>query len=300
MEQMENLEHCPLCDANEFSEFIKCKDHTVSHKTFQIVSCNQCGLLFTNPRPDTNTIGGYYQSEDYISHSNTRKGLISQLYHIVRNYTLRSKLRLIEGSHKPGSLLDVGCGTGEFLNTAKQHHWNTTGIEPSQTAREFAINTYGLHVFPPSHLEELKPASFQVITLWHVLEHVDQLNHYIEKLSTLLDSEGTLIVAVPNPDSWDACHYKTNWAAYDLPRHFYHFTPMTMKKLMSKHQLTITKIKPMIFDSFYVAMLSSQYKNENKSLSVLRGFSIGALSNIRALFGKKNYSSLIYIIRKQN
>lgn len=294
---METLPSCPICDNKSFVPFLVCKDHTVSKKDFNIVSCTACGFKFTNPRPLESDLGAYYQSADYISHSNTRKGLISKLYQRVRNYTLGKKLRLINKlNNGPGTILDIGCGTGEFLNVCKRAGWITKGIEPDAGARNYGISQYGLDVADEDALKSLTNASCDIISMWHVLEHVPHLNARIEEVKRLLKDKGTIIIAVPNCSSKDAVKYGSFWAAYDVPRHLYHFTPKDMRTLIDKHGMKVTQVLPMRFDSYYVSMLSEKYSTGKTRL--LPALLTGLRSNMAASGTGETYSSQIYIIKK--
>lgn len=293
---METLTHCPVCNHDKFNSFLSCVDYTVSRETFNIVQCNSCGFKFTNPRPQTNDLGRYYKSEEYISHSNTKKGFINSAYQSVRKYTLLKKLQLISKFYKTGNILDIGCGTGEFLNVCKNAKWNCIGIEPDDDAREMGKNNYSLDVRPELEINNLASESFDIITMWHVLEHVPDLNQRILDLKRLLKPKGIIIIAVPNCDSYDAKVYKEHWAAYDVPRHLYHFTPASIEHLFKKHQLKMFRIMPMVFDSFYVSMLSDKYKFGKTN--IIRSTWNGFFSNLLALKSGKKYSSQIYLIRK--
>ena len=294
---METLPSCPICDHKSFNPFLVCKDHTVSKKDFNIVSCVACGFKFTNPRPLESDLGAYYQSADYISHSNTRKGLISKLYQFVRNYTLGKKLKLINKLNKgPGTILDIGCGTGEFLNVCKHAGWITKGIEPDAGARNYGISQYGLDVADEEALKGLANASCDIISMWHVLEHVPHLNARIQELKRLLKDNGTIIIAVPNCSSKDAAKYGSFWAAYDVPRHLYHFTPKDIRTLIGKHGMKVIQVLPMRFDSYYVSMLSEKYSTGKARL--LATLFSGLRSNMAASATGETYSSQIYIIKK--
>jgi len=293
---METLSNCPICNSSQFAPFISCIDHTVSRETYTIVQCNSCGFKFTNPRPEESKLGDYYKSEDYISHSNTKKGLVNFLYQTVRKYTLLKKLQLVSKYYRTGKILDIGSGTGDFLRTMKSAKWETIGIEPSESTRKFAIKNYALDVRNESDLGLLESNSFDVISMWHVLEHVPNLNARLEDLFRLLKPNGLIIIAVPNCNSLDAKIYKENWAAYDVPRHLSHFTPKDIETLFHKHQMKVFKILPMIFDSFYVSMLSEKYRSGK--INVIRSTWNGLRSNLSALKSGKTYSSQIYLIRK--
>lgn len=254
--------------------------------------------MFTQDVPAQEAIGPYYASHNYISHSNTQKGFINAMYHRVRSITLTAKRKMIvsmTGLEK-GSILDVGCGTGAFLNEMKIAGWEITGLEPDNLARKNAAELFGIEPRPSQEIFELPAKKFNAITLWHVLEHVHQLHEYLAQLKTLLADNGRLLIAVPNHTSHDAAHYQEHWAAYDTPRHLYHFSPASMKQLMRQHGLEVIQTKPMWFDSFYVSMLSEQYKNGHGN--IMSAFFVGLVSNMKALFDKERCSSVIYVIKK--
>ncbi|MFI5151375.1 MAG: class I SAM-dependent methyltransferase [Bacteroidia bacterium] len=293
---METLKQCPICENEHNKVFLRCTDYTVSRETFTIVSCDQCGFKFTNPRPEAGSLGKYYLSEDYVSHSNASKGIVNFLYQKVRVYTLKKKLNLINRLSAKGRLLDIGCGTGEFLQTCRTGGWDVIGIEPSEQARKQAIGSFGLDIKTEEELNNLNKESFNVISLWHVLEHVPALNERIEEIKQLLKPEGKIIIAVPNCSSEDAAHYGEYWAAYDVPRHLYHFSPKDIGRLAEKHGLRVIETLPMLFDSYYVSMLSEKYKTGHRGL--FRALIRGVISNRKAAKNNLTYSSQIYILGK--
>lgn len=292
---MYNYTNCPVCKSQSFDPFLTCEDHTVSHEKFNIVSCNQCQFKFTNPIPDISGLGDYYKSEDYISHSNTKKGVISRLYHLVRNYTLKGKLKLVSSHVSRGTILDYGCGTGMFLDVCQTAGWRAIGMEPDSGARKIARDM-NLKVHPDkndiskSYLNE----KFDAITLWHVLEHVTDLEETLNWFKAKLNRDGVLIIAVPNHTSFDAKHYQEFWAAYDVPRHLYHFEPNTITQLLSTYGFTLVEKLPMKFDSFYVSMLSEKYVKG--SIRYLNAFLNGLKSNLKAKDAGE-YSSVIYVFK---
>ncbi|QEC69631.1 class I SAM-dependent methyltransferase [Panacibacter ginsenosidivorans] len=289
---------CPVCRSNHISYILDVEDYTVSHEIFPIWHCYNCSCRFTQQIPDINGIGRYYQSDTYISHSDTKQGLVNRLYHTVRNYTLKAKRRLIEkqSGKKKGILLDVGAGTGAFANEMHEEGWKVIGLEPDKTAKENALKNYSLQLGDMNAIFSFKPETVDVITMWHVLEHVHQLHEYIDAFQQILKKDGTLIIAVPNYTSYDAKKYDIHWAAYDVPRHLYHFSPKALNALVKQHGFTIAGYKPMWFDSFYVSMLSEQYKTGKNNL--LSAFWNGLRSNIRTMNNVKRCSSVIYIIKK--
>ena len=287
---------CPVCKSENINFVIKAIDRTVSHEEFEIWQCNVCRLRFTQSAPDDQEISAYYKSEAYISHSDTDKGFINSLYHKVRKRTLVSKKKLIEKytGLADGKILDVGCGTGAFLHTMQIGGWQTTGVEPDETARAKAQQLYNLNLKNSQMLFALQPGTFDAITLWHVLEHVHDLHKYIDQLKKLLKPNGRLFIAVPNYTCYDQSVYKEYWAAYDVPRHLYHFSPDSMINLLWKHELKLRSLKPMLFDSFYVSMLSE--KNKSGKNNLVKAVWVGCISNLKALINTKKCSSIIYII----
>ncbi len=302
-----HLEQCPICGASSFEEAFSCVDNFVSKETYQLVKCSQCGFLCTQNVPDSDHIGNYYQSDEYISHTNTKRGVMNSLYHFARQFMLLQKARLIEQSHSLNSvknLLEVGSGTGYFAHTMLKRGWEVTGVEPSGICRTqakelFDLDLKSLEVLDDhTHSEYPKSESYNVIALWHVLEHIPNLNERMEQFYQWLHYGGILVIAVPNPDSFDAQHYGTDWAAYDTPRHLWHFTVHTMKRLAKKHEFNLVNIYPMPLDAFYVSMLTE--KHRGYSLSAIRGFFTGCRASLNLLFGKKTASSsLIYIFKKE-
>lgn len=291
--------HCPCCGSAAVDPALSAKDHTVSGEIFEIWHCFDCTARFTQRVPDQHGIGPYYQSAAYVSHSDTQKGLINRLYHMVRNRTLQGKRTLVQNvtEKSSGSLLDVGAGTGAFSHTMQQAGWNVTALEPDDTARKNALNKYGLALQSPDELFNLPGAHFDAITMWHVLEHVHDLQGYLTQFATILKKDGKLIIAVPNYTSYDANAYGAFWAAYDVPRHLYHFSPKSMELLGNAKGFSLKAIKPMWYDSFYVSMLSEQYKNGSGNLPGALWH--GLLSNMKAMFDKKKCSSVIYVFGKK-
>lgn len=295
-----NLVHysnCPVCSSSNIFPLLTVTDLSVSKTEFVIWQCGQCQLRFTQDVPAEAAIAPYYQSVNYISHSNTSKGLLNKIYKRVRQFTLRQKAELIiKNTVAKGNLLDVGAGIGAFVYQMQKSGWQATGIEPDAGARRQALQVYGLQLQHTPNLEQLPKAHYDAITLWHVLEHVHALHAYLEKLKSLLKPGGKLFVAVPNYQSVDAGAYGNFWAAYDVPRHLYHFTPKAMEVLMQKHQLNIVEKKPMWFDAFYISLLSSRYRSGKTRW--LQAGKVALHSNIKAAFNKNYCSSIIYIIQK--
>ena len=292
---MLTIDKCLVCGSDSFEPFLVCKDYTVSQENFNIVSCKSCGFKFTNPRPENSVIGDYYKAEEYVSHSNTTKGVVNKLYHSVRNYTLKQKLKLISSYVSRGTMLDYGCGTGMFLNVCKNDGWETYGMEPDDNARKMSIEK-GLDVFSDKDKvsDRIADKKFNAITLWHVLEHVTDMEATLSFFKSKLNNDGVLIIAVPNHVSYDAQYYKEFWAAYDVPRHLHHFDINSMTSLVEKAGFKFQESKPMKFDSFYVSMLSEKYKTG--SVNLVKAFLVGLTSNFKAK-DTHSYSSTIYIFK---
>lgn len=292
----EKLSECPVCSASNLRNHMVVKDHSVSKESFNIMVCDNCNFHFTNPRPSEDEIGKYYDSEEYISHTDQANSPINLIYKIARQYALRSKKKLINSiaKDKKGRILDYGCGTGYFLETMKSNDWKTYGIEPNDKAR--AIATQKVKVKRSIDELDLKNKKFDIITLWHVLEHIHDLNSTIKSLKTILKEKGKIIIAVPNIESYEESIFGEEWAAYDVPRHLYHFSQETMKTLMLKHGLKIKKTYPMKLDAYYISLLSNKYKFAKYKF--INSFITGYKSNTYASKNKNNYSSLIYIIKK--
>ncbi len=287
---------CPGCASPEIHPALHAIDYTVSKEEFAIWHCDNCTLRFTQGVPGIDAIQDYYRADSYISHTNTRKGLINQLYHLVRKKTLNDKRLLIRSAvkMKSGSILDIGAGTGAFVRHMQVHGWEAAGLEPDAKAREQALSQHGVQLRPVNQLTLLQDQSFDAISMWHVLEHVHDLQGTLSQLKRIIRPEGYVFIAVPNYTSYDARFYKNFWAAYDTPRHLYHFSPDAMRFLLHQQGLQLHAIQPMWFDSFYVSLLSEKYKTGRSNL--IGGFYRGAISNLKALVNREQYSSLIYVI----
>ena len=292
---MKKIIECPICNNTNFENHINSIDYSVSKEKFSIVKCVSCNFHFTNPRPTDSELGKYYISDHYISHNNTSKNLFEKTYQFIRNIAIKGKHKLVTSYFKTGTILDIGCGTGDFLNTFKIKNWETKGVEPSDIARKQAIENHNLDVDESTDLRDLK-GEYNVITMWHVLEHVTELNQTVEQLNRLTTKNGKVIIAVPNHKSYDCSFYKKYWAAYDLPIHLHHFSKETINTLFEKHGFSLIKTKGMKFDSFYVSMLSEEHKSGKKNF--IKASCVGLISNLYGLFTKRGYSSHIYVFEK--
>ena len=293
------IDKCPLCGESHFEEVMTCTDHYASGESFAICRCQHCDFQFTQAAPVEAEIGRYYETPDYISHSDTHKGLMNRVYHWVRHFMLSRKARLIKhhSGLSRGYLLDIGTGTGYFPHFMQEKGWRVSAIEKSLQARQFAKEHFSLDVDSPDILDSYADNSFDVITLWHVMEHLEHLNETWETLNRILKDRGILVIAVPNPTSFDAEKYKEMWAAYDVPRHLWHFTPSAMQQFGAKHNFILCERHPMPFDAFYVSMLSEKYRK--CSVPFVKGLLTGTEAWIVSLAKKERSSSMIYVFRKK-
>ena len=265
------------------------KDHFISQEYFNLIYHQELDCFETSPIPEN--LDQYYESNDYISHTDAARNWFEKIYQTVKKLSLKNKYQLVLKENNNPNLLDFGCGTGDFVKFLQTKNVNAVGVEPSQTARTIA-NKKEIKVV--ERLDQLNNQTFDIITLWHVLEHIPDYQKLIKELKTLLNPNGVIIIAVPNFKSFDAQFYKEYWAAYDVPRHLWHFSQTSIKNLATQFNFKVKSILPMWFDSFYVSLLSEKYKN--KKQNVVKAFSIGLISNIKAI-PKKEFSSLIYILK---
>lgn len=286
---------CPWCYTPSESKYLHLKDYFLSKEDFDIYECKQCGLLFTNPRPTPDIIGKYYQSDEYYSHQQNKKGFIPRIYEKVKTINLKNKVNMAIGGLSKGKLLDIGCGVGDFLFQVKKNHWEIMGIEPSEDAKIIAESRLGFCPLSPDDYKTLPDASFDVITLWHVLEHVDDLHFQTSEITRLLKPGGRLITALPNFQSFDCQYFNDKWAAWDVPRHLQHFSPGTLQKLFVSQGFSYMDTKKLVWDAYYISFLSERYAQKN--LPLIRGAWVGLRSNCKA-HRSGNYSSLVYRFQK--
>ncbi len=280
---------------NNQHKYLEVKDHSVSGETFQLIPVGKEGMLKTEPQPKPENLQNYYKSEDYISHTDGKRNLFERCYHFVKSIALRRKLKLINRfNFKDKQLLDVGCGTGDFLQLALNNGWSISGIEPNEKARALANVKTKDSVFDGDYLKKLPDHYFDVITLWHVLEHLPNLEEHIVQLKKLLKPNGRIVIAVPNYKSFDAEYYNSFWAAYDVPRHLWHFSQKSIEAIFKNHDLILENTTPMLFDAFYVSLLSEKYKSG--AMNPVKAFWIGLRSNLKAKHSGE-YSSFIYTFK---
>ena len=286
---------CPWCGKPSQKSYLKLKDEFLTHEDFEIFECDHCHLLFTVPRPTPDKIGSYYLSDEYYSHQENKSGFIPRIYECVKSINHKHKVYLATEGMANGKLLDIGCGVGDFLIQVRHKKWEVVGIEPSDAAKAIAEHRLGFKPLDPSASHELGDASFDVVTMWHVLEHVDDLKTQVSELSRLLKSGGRLVLALPNYLSYDAEYYRDKWAAWDVPRHLNHFSPFAISTIFSETDLEIVDIQKLRWDAYYISFLSEKYLGHR--LPLVRGIIKGLKSN-RLARVSGNYSSLVYILKK--
>lgn len=296
---MVHYDKCPLCNSEDIRDRLYVTDHFLTGEKFALTQCSGCGLLFTRDHPDSSEIDRYYESAEYISHNDSAGGFSASLYRIAREFMLRKKRKMVYGKTglKNGNILDIGSGTGYFLSAMKTRGWNVKGIEINEKARAFSIAKFGLDVLPPESLSLLPPDSFDAITLWHVLEHFQDPFVYASEIGRLLKQDGVCLVALPNYSSFDARHYNEFWAAYDVPRHLWHFTPETFKLFAEKNGFAIISVRSLPLDVIYISMLSEKYRGS--ALHFIRGLITGVWFMVLSLFRKYRNSSLVYVLKKK-
>ena len=295
-----SIHTCPVCDGTRLQRALTCVDHCASGEMFHLCRCADCGFLFTQDFPDEQEIGRYYDFPQYISLTDDRRGLVNRMYHRVRTHMLNRKAKLvIREAHRPtGSLLDVGTGTAYFADRMARAGWQVEAVEKSPEARQFALDKFGLKVKSPDEMGDFGVGQFHVITLWHVLEHIQDVGGALDAYHRLLADDGILLLALPNCSSFDARKYGAYWAAYDVPRHLWHFTPDSIQRFALRHGFVMTERRPMPFDAFYISILTEHHMRH--TLPVARGMLTGCAAYFSSLVHKERSSSMTYVFRKKS
>lgn len=297
------IDKCPVCGSAKILTFEYCVDYLTDNGTFALCKCRDCSFVFTQDFPAENEIGKYYVSENYTSHHNA-KGLFGFAYNTVRSIMLGKKAALVKKFAKKGNLLDIGCGQGYFLKKMQTEGFDISGIEKSEEVRASVKQQFAIEVEAPETLGKHSKGSFDVVTMWHSLEHIEHLNETLQEVHRVLKDDGTLIVALPNVISYDQEHYRLYWAAYDVPRHLWHFSPKTFKILAKKQGFEVKKQKPMLFDAFYISVLSERNKKSSERNRHLRcpackGLLFGLWACLKTLAKPDKASSVMYVLKKR-
>ena len=284
---------CPVCKTEDFQEYLHLNDFFLTNEAFTLLQCKQCELLVTDPYPNKASSAFYYESKAYLSHQVDKKSLFSVIYNLIKVVNIKSKFKFATKGLKTDRILDIGCGIGDFLSYCKENEWEVYGIEPNEKAREFAQNKIKKNIFETIGPNTCEKEKFRLITLWHVLEHIHELDQQLNEIRSNLKIDGKLVIAVPNFESYDAKYYNEFWAAYDVPRHLYHFNRKAVIKLMDNHGFKLVDEKAMFWDAYYVAILSEKYRKSSMLKGLLNAIVIASLSNIKALSTKMS-SSVMY------
>ena len=286
---------CPWCGSEKARLHLELKDLFLTQEPFKILECKECGLLYTTPRPNKDEIGRYYKSEEYYSHQENKEGFIPKVYEKVKSVNLKNKYGIATEGKEKGKALDIGCGVGDFLHTMEQHGWDCTGVEPSEDAKVIAKKRIKGQLLSSEEQENLPDSSFDIITMWHVLEHVDDIRWQIQQLHRLCKPGGRIIIALPNYKSYDGQYYKAEWAAYDVPRHLNHFNKETLIKILEESGLRHVKTEKLVWDAYYISYMSEKYRKH--SIPLLRGAFRGLVSNCKAR-KTGEWSSLVYVFER--
>lgn len=290
--------NCIVCGSTDFSEKRSIQDWLVSNETFSLKECHTCSFRFVSDPPAAEDAGAYYETEEYVEHSDNRDGIINRMYHVGRKWMMNYKLKMLKRYSTGTSILDVGSGAGYFLNFMKQNGYQTNGIEISAKAVANCKEKYGIEAFSPSDfMEQTVPGKYDLITMWHVFEHVYQYDEYFKSFENYLTKDGALVIAMPNYYCLEEKHYKNYWNGYDVPRHLWHFTPDTFPRFAADRGFEVVKMHNLPLDPFYNCMISASYKKSPTFLP-FTAF-VGLLSSIRALFSFQRSSSVVYILRKK-
>ncbi len=293
---MVHHETCPLCGSENTSDKLECTDHLVSNEKFRIRECKRCGFMFTQDYPEENVIGKYYESEEYISHSDISKGLTNKLYQAVRRVMLKRKRKLVRKitGLQTGTLLDIGSGTGHFASFMMNSGWEVKGVEINDSARAYSKEHFNISAISPAGLSGLQGATFDCITLWHVLEHFHDPFAYISEIKRLLNAKGKCVIALPNCSSFDAGYYGKYWAGYDVPRHLWHFYPKSFRLFCEKNGLRLSGWHALPLDVFYISQLSERHRASSAPL--FKGLTKASVFALKALLKREKTSSLIYVV----
>lgn len=290
-----HYDSCPVCNSESLDNYITASDWGLTGETFRIEKCAMCSFALTQDAPDAESIVKYYHHDDYVSHTDTNEGIFFKVYHMVRNYMLNKKRNWVSKNTEKGNVLDIGSGTGYFLNNMKNAGWAVDGFEPEQAARQVAKENFDIDLADDLNVFVQGDKKYTAITMWHVLEHVHTLNDYFAYFNAMLNADGSVFIAVPNYTSTDAKFYKDKWAAWDLPKHLWHFSPKSLQVLAEKHDFELVKKYSLPFDAFYISLLS-----ENSFMGKLRAVFVGQFSFLLSLFNVDKASSILYVLKKKN
>ncbi len=296
---MVHVARCPACGGERTDAYLQVRDHLVSGEEFTLARCTRCSLVITQNHPTPDAIAGYYETGQYISHAAGARSFGDHIYFLVRRYMLGRKRKMISRQTQGRRLLDIGAGAGHFVAHLRHHGWDAYGVEPGRQARAAAELLHGLSLDTPDAIPQMPACSFDVVTMWHVLEHVHEPQTYLEHVHRLLTDDGLVVIAVPNPSSYDAQYYGRFWAAWDVPRHLWHFSRRSMETLLDRSGFRITASRSMPFDAFYVALRSEQYRRRHALSAWVWGAVLGLKGWLAGMSNVERASSVMYFVRKK-
>lgn len=297
---MADMPVCPACRATKTTDLFRAKDHLVSGREFLIRKCTECGMGWTADPPPEEEAGGYYASAGYISHTDSKQSLADRLYHIAREFMLKRKGKLVNSAvgKNEGIIIDIGSGTGYFAAFMHRRGWQVTGVEISDQARNYSVERFGINAIGPQQVRDIPSAYADCITFWHVLEHLYDPAGWLGEARRIMKNEGRCIVALPNFASADAEWFGERWAALDVPRHLWHFTPDSFRRFAEKEGFACDRISALPLDLFYISSLS--YRNTGNRLPLARGVLTGFIIALRSLSRRESASSLVYVLSKKD
>lgn len=297
---MPDMSVCPACQATTATDLFQARDHLVSGREFLIRRCTNCGMGWTVDPPAEEDAGKYYVSDEYISHTDSKQSLADRLYHLARGFMLKRKGKLVDSAvgKSAGIMMDFGSGTGYFAAFMQQRGWQVTGIELSEMARNYSVERFGIRAIGPQQVRDLPSASADCVTFWHVLEHLYDPAGWMDEVKRILKDDGRCIIALPNFASADAEWFGKRWAALDVPRHLWHFSPQAFREFAEKQGFVCESTSALPLDLFYISLLS--YRNDGKGMPLARGVLTGVVIALRSLFRRDSASSLVYVLSKKD
>lgn len=276
---------CNLCSSDSFTTLFTLRDTlSLTNEIFRLVTCNQCGLVYLNPRPSAEQLDTFYPEEYWWRRGKKTNNVLSKLARNFeewyRTYLLNTEVRLLKKMLNKGSkILDVGCGRGDILYLCKRSGFETYGIELSEKAARNARIEYGLDVYQGSLFEiDFGPNYFDAITFYHVFEHLPDSLRVLKKANRMLKDEGILVIQIPNIDSLQFKLFSKRWFGLSIPQHFYHFSSRTIEEMLKKANFEIVNIRhisnrcnPSVFVSSLIPKLNPHtfLMEENRGKSQL-------------------------------